>query len=110
MACFRRMQGWTAEDAIAEYIDYAKPKARPLDQVYIREYDTSALASIVDRVGAYKWNSTFQGTSTSNTVQVYGTCDANYISQDDAIRSIPTPPKQETTFYRGNVCNGKASA
>ena len=109
MACFRRVQGWDAGNAIAEYVGYAEPKARLLDQAYIREYDNTALASIADEVGAYDWNSTPPDMGVLDSVQTNGTCNAKAISQNEAIRSIPTPPNQEGNFYRGDVYNGEAS-
>ena len=109
MACFRRVQGWDAEDAIAEYVGYAEPKARILDQAYIKEYDNTALASIANKVGAYNWNSTPRDMAVLNAVQTNGACNSKVISRDHAIRSIPTPPHQEENFYRGDVYNGEAS-
>ncbi|KAL1960250.1 hypothetical protein VTO42DRAFT_8793 [Malbranchea cinnamomea] len=55
IACFRRLQGWAADMAVAEYLRYAHPKARPLDQDYIKKYDDTVLAGMAEKVRACNW-------------------------------------------------------
>ncbi|KAL9097319.1 MAG: hypothetical protein Q9165_000746 [Trypethelium subeluteriae] len=46
IACFRRLIGEDLTAAISEYHTYADPKARALDEVWIRNYDAAALAGV----------------------------------------------------------------
>ncbi|KAF2229349.1 hypothetical protein EV356DRAFT_475515 [Viridothelium virens] len=46
VACFRRVIGEDLIAAISEYHTYADPKARPPDEVWIRNYDATALARV----------------------------------------------------------------
>ncbi|KAL4775500.1 tyrosine phosphatase family-domain-containing protein [Aspergillus nidulans var. acristatus] len=54
-ACFRKLQGWDRQDILNEYIRYSRPKQRLLDEVFIDEFDPSALSHLAQTSGAMSW-------------------------------------------------------
>jgi tyrosine-protein phosphatase SIW14 len=54
-ACFRKLQGWDRQDIMNEYIRYSRPKQRLLDEVFIDEFDPSALSHLAQASGAMSW-------------------------------------------------------
>ncbi|KAL4938994.1 hypothetical protein BDV06DRAFT_199737 [Aspergillus oleicola] len=57
VACFRKLQGWDRQKIIEEYVRHSRPKQRVLDEVFIQEYDSSALSSLAQASGAKSWTS-----------------------------------------------------
>ncbi|KAL4921219.1 tyrosine phosphatase family-domain-containing protein [Aspergillus aurantiobrunneus] len=55
--CFRKLQGWKRQDIVDEYVRYARPKQRQLDEVFIEEFDPSKLSNLVQDSGAKSWDS-----------------------------------------------------
>lgn len=109
MACFRRLQGWAADNAVAEYLHYAEPKARPLDQLYIREYDSTTLAHVAEEARVSNWASKAPNEGGLNIISMSGNSNPVTTSQDDAVRPIPSLLNQKENFHIGSACNGKAS-
>ena len=48
-ACYRKVTGWPLDRCLAEYEAYSRPKARPLDKVFIARFDETALQGQLGR-------------------------------------------------------------
>ncbi|PYH73904.1 tyrosine phosphatase family protein, partial [Aspergillus vadensis CBS 113365] len=57
VACFRKLQGWDSCDVIEEYLRYAFPKPRLLDENYIDRFDPSQLHQLAQSSGVKTWQS-----------------------------------------------------
>lgn len=55
VACFRKLQGWSLNAAITEYVKYSEPKSRALDRKFITDFDEATLSSLAKEVGACNW-------------------------------------------------------
>ena len=49
MGILRRLQGWALTPALAEYRQYASPKERVMDQMFIELFDVRNLAGRVNK-------------------------------------------------------------
>ncbi|KAJ5787242.1 hypothetical protein N7457_002232 [Penicillium paradoxum] len=56
IGCFRRLQLWDIDDIIAEYRQYAGPKARPLDESLIRAYEPGDLWKTAQEANVSSWS------------------------------------------------------
>ncbi|KAI9371553.1 tyrosine phosphatase family-domain-containing protein [Aspergillus egyptiacus] len=65
--CFRKLQGWDIQDILDEYTHYSRPKQRPLDEAFIKEFDPSKLSHLVQSSGAKLWLPTGAYTRRENT-------------------------------------------
>lgn len=55
--CFRKLQGWEKQDIVDEYVRFARPKQRPLDEAFIEAFDPSNLTHLAKTCGAKSWDS-----------------------------------------------------
>ncbi|KAI9754261.1 MAG: hypothetical protein M4579_004792 [Chaenotheca gracillima] len=51
VGCIRMAQKWPISNILDEYQKYAGPKARKLDELFVREFDEAALAEVARRAG-----------------------------------------------------------
>lgn len=56
IACLRKLQGWSLESAIAEYVHFSHPKSRELDIKFIEEFDVSNLAHLSQTFEEPPWD------------------------------------------------------
>ena len=84
-ASFRRVTGWTFEACVAEYEQYAKPKDRALDKVFIGRFNPLPLKpNAIERgyVGGI-WRQPVFGTTNYSTYTTT-TIDTNYTTTTDS--------------------------
>lgn len=55
VGCFRKLQKWAATSIFDEYLRFAFPKSRSMDQQFIELYDTSYVWKCVDRAWLPPW-------------------------------------------------------
>lgn len=55
VACFRKLQEWSLNAALTEYVKYSEPKSRVLDRKFITEFDETILSGLAKEVGASNW-------------------------------------------------------
>lgn len=88
-ACFRKVTGWTHDACVEEYEYYSKPKDRPLDKVFIQNFDASSLKSLAFERGyvggVYRQPvsaSTKSSIYTNNTLETTNTSESEYSLND----------------------------